>query len=618
MDIWSSSETAVRLEFSNMVNGERFGTWRELLDNLDRGDQAARVEVLRTRFGAGASARAAGAGADTDEDEDEDEGGMFPEQELGACRNLAQILDNARRKKDSRQRVSLSTKLIGRLGMLLYNGPEGTGQARKAFEQNVVEWVLDAHVPKCPDCGVAFSFMTRRSHCRLCGGVICQGCTKELPAGTAQDMHAIGDLTMSAVPKVVTCGPKVKTCSNCLKLCDSQMKQAVAVKAVRDERQTVHDRTQASSAMYKVLTRDLAQIESEAREYYDLASRLRRKQGLGLYAEAGAVKEGVLARVAQVQQVAGKLFSSETGHNHSCRLQVRLSIQNSNTLRVGRALVPLVPLPPAADIEALRRQQEATQQYVAEAVNFDSKTAFEIWQHERRHGCGSFGPDSLTEDDPPPWGSARGDWGYASVGIIKAKRGFAWSGEWQRDVRSGDEDGWTYAAEFKEGAAWTPHHDFRQHAVRRVRWIREQVVSERERSSSTSVPQRHMAAPASLGGAERSEPLPVPQRLQTASHTDRYAGSPRGSPRVEALAAAAGRGDADRPRSGSGGRHGSTGAKAWRASGCTLCEKKFTQMRRRHNCKHCGRAVCSKCSKARLRHVDYHGAVRACDRCAKT
>ena len=77
---------------------------------------------------------------------------------------------------------------------------------------------------------------TRRSHCRLCGGVICQACTVELPAGTAQDMHAVGDINASPVPKVVTCGDKLKTCSNCLKLCGSQMKKATGRKDIRDAR----------------------------------------------------------------------------------------------------------------------------------------------------------------------------------------------------------------------------------------------------------------------------------------------------------------------------------------------------------------------------------------------
>ena len=65
--------------------------------------------------------------------------------------------------------------------------------------------------------------------------------------------------------------------------------------------------------MYDVLQRDLSLIESEAREYYDLVSRLGRKQGLCMYSHAAMLKKEIHNRIVQIHKVAGKLFSGETG-----------------------------------------------------------------------------------------------------------------------------------------------------------------------------------------------------------------------------------------------------------------------------------------------------------------
>lgn len=36
------------------------------------------------------------------------------------------------------------------------------------------QWHSDAEHSRCEDCDVAFTFFTRRHHCRLCGFVLCR------------------------------------------------------------------------------------------------------------------------------------------------------------------------------------------------------------------------------------------------------------------------------------------------------------------------------------------------------------------------------------------------------------------------------------------------------------
>lgn len=51
----------------------------------------------------------------------------------------------------------------------------------KDYEQNkncgiTLEWMKDESASVCGDCKVQFGFLTRRHHCRSCGGIFCLNC----------------------------------------------------------------------------------------------------------------------------------------------------------------------------------------------------------------------------------------------------------------------------------------------------------------------------------------------------------------------------------------------------------------------------------------------------------
>ncbi|KAK7887370.1 carboxypeptidase Y-deficient [Exophiala xenobiotica] len=99
--------------------------------------------------------------------------------------------DNIRRKKSSLREMEVSRleKRLSRLTQLLANPPEEIPQAttnkrwslswgqndpRKALEQSIVSWQVDAEVSRCPYCQQDFTQYTfRRHHCRTCGKVVC-------------------------------------------------------------------------------------------------------------------------------------------------------------------------------------------------------------------------------------------------------------------------------------------------------------------------------------------------------------------------------------------------------------------------------------------------------------
>lgn len=51
------------------------------------------------------------------------------------------------------------------------------------------------------------------------------------------------------------------------------------------------------------------------------------------------------------------------------------------------------------------------------------------------------------------------------------------------------------------------------------------------------------------------------------------------------------------------------------AAACFLCHAEFSQIRRKHHCRNCGRVVCDDCSKTRIRVLNYADKQRVCDEC---
>ncbi|KAJ1496873.1 carboxypeptidase Y-deficient, partial [Coelomomyces lativittatus] len=60
---------------------------------------------------------------------------------------------------------------------MLYSDPNYQQGYPKEIEQTIVKWQLDEEAIACPHCSSSFSMILRKHHCRLCGLVICIGCS---------------------------------------------------------------------------------------------------------------------------------------------------------------------------------------------------------------------------------------------------------------------------------------------------------------------------------------------------------------------------------------------------------------------------------------------------------
>ena len=50
-------------------------------------------------------------------------------------------------------------------------------EIRDAVDYRAVGWVVDEDVENCMICSVGFTILQRKHHCRICGNIICVGCS---------------------------------------------------------------------------------------------------------------------------------------------------------------------------------------------------------------------------------------------------------------------------------------------------------------------------------------------------------------------------------------------------------------------------------------------------------
>jgi len=55
---------------------------------------------------------------------------------------------------------------------------EQASNALLGLRVNKDDWVADDHAKECTECGESFTFFFRRHHCRFCGRLLCENCTK--------------------------------------------------------------------------------------------------------------------------------------------------------------------------------------------------------------------------------------------------------------------------------------------------------------------------------------------------------------------------------------------------------------------------------------------------------
>lgn len=97
----------------------------------------------------------------------------------------------------------------------LKKGNPGDERPHTATHHNTppkgASWKPDAQATKCEKCSVNFTFMTRKHHCRRCGGIFCDACTKK--------RRTLSDPLIESGQRAGVI-ENLRVCDNCARLCD--------------------------------------------------------------------------------------------------------------------------------------------------------------------------------------------------------------------------------------------------------------------------------------------------------------------------------------------------------------------------------------------------------------
>lgn len=547
-------------------------------------------------------------------------------QSAGATRSHQSVYRTRKADCAKKKLSGLGKQLVGRLSQLLFEGPRGNS-ARKAYEKSLVPWIKDSLVPKCPDCGSGFGMSNRRHHCRLCGGVVCKQCSRALDAeesaSLVREVYGAQRRKSPADMTALVSDGDIRVCSNCCQLCESEHGNAMKHKNIQEVLKSTGEAMAVSGTYYDVLQKGLQKLRADVATFNELATKLRRFEGISEYDRASAMRTRALADFAMLDKLSKKLIVSAEGQFFS----VFVKIHVHTVAALQELLCSLGDMPPLELIMSLMAQRKKFRHELSGPRKGDD--IFELHEVQRHHSSTWFSGNALLDDDWQPWSSADGSWGYLTKSSVNPRSGFQWHGSWIHDYDVGDEDGWVYAAEFSaDPRAWEPEYNRDQHQVRRRRFYR--------RLEPITVRIRTPSSPAVLGRrtSSMSQRTPGTTAVGSPSPDLSVAGSPlpAGAPSsktvpIPSLAPAklqTGSFRLDAEGLGTSPAHDPK--RSWIANGaaskCMLCEKPFTKLKRKHHCRHCGRVVCAACSKEKTSHEEFQGkkkdmkkGVRTCDQC---
>ncbi|XP_059165514.1 rabenosyn-5-like [Physella acuta] len=345
-------------------------------------------------------------------------------QEIGAARSHT---DSYKSIRDARVNhfVVETNKLLIRLDKLLSPDAPIDPKKRKAYEKGIVRWIPDNEVPACLNCGKSFGILTRRHHCRLCGGIMCDRCSEFMASSYAQKLvnpsHTFSGegflkRTNSNTSLNSLVGNEGESIMRVCKMCRRLLER-------RDMMTELRNTKPAIVQIYDKMKMCIQDAEQILPDYLPMVESLSQGESQYDYRQAQIMRTKLVKLYEAVDQLSKKILgldlNSEQGNNpKQIHLQKAIRLYASNFMQEN--LMGLQALPSEEDYNKLRekRASEIQRKIAAErqaAMNAQEKERQDRERIERERLV----KDGLAspEDGPKP-GHRRA----ASGGEIQKKK----------------------------------------------------------------------------------------------------------------------------------------------------------------------------------------------------
>ncbi|KAH8376909.1 hypothetical protein KR093_002069 [Drosophila rubida] len=280
---------------------------------------------------------------------------QLTKQSVGAERAHMEYFQSVRNPRLERY-ASETNKLIIRLHRLLKDLPSDAVQ-RKQHEQQTVPWLDGSSVKLCPNCAKSFHFARRQHHCRLCGGIMCNDCSRFLQLENAMQLASLSSTRSEPLQQLLHHEDRaIRLCQHCLWLLDT--------------RQDMHESRTCRPLLAKVYD-EIRQLQKQVAPdldmYVKIINSLLDGESIFTIADAGALR-GKIGQVAETIDLRSKRILTIHSEPGSREEALKKAIRLSCVQVIKERMLSLPPLPDEALIKQIqeRKRMETEQRILTE------------------------------------------------------------------------------------------------------------------------------------------------------------------------------------------------------------------------------------------------------------
>ncbi|XP_032578634.1 rabenosyn-5 isoform X1 [Drosophila sechellia] len=278
--------------------------------------------------------------------------------------------------------ASETNKLIIRLHRLLKDLPADSVQ-RRQHEQQTVSWLDGSSVKLCPSCAKSFHFARRQHHCRLCGGIMCNDCSKFLPLEDAMQLASLSTTRSEPLQQLHQNENAIRLCEHCLWLLDT--------------RKDMHESRTCRPLLVQVYEQ-IRQLQKEVTPdldmYIKIINSLNEGDTIFTLADAGALR-GKIGQVAEAMDMRSKrilaIFCEPGSREEALKKAIRLSCIQAIKER-------MLSLPTLPEESHIRQMQERRRMETEQRILTEQRMAMEAYERNNmavnQSNVGVPGPES--------------------------------------------------------------------------------------------------------------------------------------------------------------------------------------------------------------------------------
>ncbi|XP_037937045.1 rabenosyn-5 [Teleopsis dalmanni] len=293
-------------------------------------------------------------------------------QEIGTQRDHLEYFQVIRNPRIERY-ASETNKLIIRLHKLLKDMPQDP-LLRKTHEQQTVIWLDGSLVKLCPNCAKSFHIARRQHHCRLCGSIMCNDCSRFLPISDAVELASLTikqsePIKIDNLEKITSLQQNgIRICSHCIWLLETR-------KEMNESRNCIPPMTK----YYLQIQEFRKDVTPDIDMYLKMVASLYEGESIYTLGAASALR-GKIGQIAESIDVLSKHIMTLPCQEGSREEALKKGIRLSCVQLIKEKMLALPPLPSE---EKVRQIQEQKRMQAEQRIEMERRIAMEAYE---RHG----------------------------------------------------------------------------------------------------------------------------------------------------------------------------------------------------------------------------------------